>query len=428
MAPAPPSVSIASQWGAVVLSRQYFLNGVRHEAIPQRQEDHMLCARLHGWLALALLLISSAVPYSRAQTVPLGAAEIYKKASPAVVLIETYNAKGEVASAGSGFLVQPDGVIVTNYHVIAHTKQATVRLANQDAFDAVEVLDLDKRKDIAVIKIKAVGLPYLNLGQSSAVEVGQPIYSLSNPLGLLQNTLSEGIVSGIRQGDGYRYFQITAPISHGSSGSPIFDSSGKVIGIAVSTIEEGQNLNFAVPIDYASGMLSSLGQPRPLESIYEPEPDASASAAASKQPATSEPTVAVLPQPSEDMKKGSFVYVGGKIGRWTDKDAARELGPAVRHRPGYDNQNRVVISDIFAYADPTRAVREFELSFDNKTSVLTNVFGYPWDMTWDQCKQLWGTNARTVRNPDGTHFHLYRDRHLNVLTNKDDKVISLGVY
>jgi S1-C subfamily serine protease len=152
-------------------------------------------------------------------------------------------------------------MIVTNFHVMQHTKRATVKLANQDAYDTVEVIDVDRRKDIALIKIKAVGLPFLTLGHSEAVEVGQPVFSLSNQLGELQNTLSQGIVSGIRQGDGFHYFQITAPISHGSSGSPILNAAGDVIGIAVAIIEEGQNLNFAVPIDYARGMLSSPGHP-----------------------------------------------------------------------------------------------------------------------------------------------------------------------
>ena len=149
-------------------------------------------------LFLAVLLSFGSYVCS-GQTAPLSAADIYKKASPAVVMIETYNLKGEVSGAGSGFLVSADGVIVTNFHVVAHTKQATVRLANQDAYDTVEVLDVDKRKDIAVVKIKAIGLPYLTLGRSAAVEVGQPIFSLSNPLGALQNTLSQGIVSGIRR-------------------------------------------------------------------------------------------------------------------------------------------------------------------------------------------------------------------------------------
>lgn len=206
---------------------------------------------------------------------------IYKKASPAVVTIELYDSKGEVFKSGSGFIVSPEGAILTNYHVIAHSKQATVRLANRDAYDTVEVLDIDKHKDIALIKIKAFGLPSLILGRSNTVEVGDTVFSLSNPLGVLENTLSQGIVSGIRPRDGYHEFQISAPISHGSSGGPIFDANGEVVGIAVGFFEGGQNLNFAIPIDYARGMLSAT-EARPLASVYEPEPDNSASAAGLK--------------------------------------------------------------------------------------------------------------------------------------------------
>src|SRR5207245_8225354 len=144
----------------------------------------------------------------------------------------------------------------------------------------------------ALIKIKAIDVPYLPLGKASSVDVGDRIFSLSTPLGLLQNTLSEGIVSGIRLADGYRYFQVSAPISHGSSGGPILNVSGEVIGITALTIEEGQNLNFAVPIDYAKGMLTS-NQPRTLASIYEPEPPPD-------KPATTAavPTPASAPAPS----------------------------------------------------------------------------------------------------------------------------------
>jgi len=389
--------------------------------------------RNRSWAHLLFLLsiLCLCVSATDGQAPPLSAGDIYKKASPAVVLIETYDLKGEVSGSGSGFLVSADGVIITNFHVVEHTKRATVRLANQDAYDRVEVLDVDKRKDIAVLKIRAVGLPFLLLGSSSSVEVGQNVFSLSNPLGILQNTLSQGIVSGIRQGDGYRYFQITAPISHGSSGGPIFNTLGEVVGIAVATIEEGQNLNFAVPVDYAKGMLSP-SQPRPLESIYEPEPEKAtpAGAVAGIPPKSGAPSGAVptsISGPSEEMKKNGLTYLEGKLGKWTEQDAARELGAAVRHRFGYD-LHQTLVSDINAYPDPTGAMREFELSFDVKTKFLAGIFAYPWNMTWEQCKQLWGDDARLDKKPDGTKFRMYRLRHLNIYLDKSDRVISIGIY
>lgn len=352
------------------------------------------------------------------------AADLYKTASPSVVMIETYDAKGEVSGKGSGFIVSAEGAILTNYHVVAHTKQATVRLANKDAYDTVEVLEIDKRKDIALIKIKGFGLPYLKLGRSQDVEVGETIYSLSNPLGVFQNTLSQGILSGIRAGDGYRYFQISAPISHGSSGGPIFNSRGDVIGIAVATIEEGQNLNFAVPIDYARGMVLSMGSAKSLASIYEPEPEKptetpTKAGGPPSSPVTSKAGV------SDEMKKSSYWYVESKLNVWTRKEAEAELGDPIRDRHSLDAKKNIV-GEIYAYNDPTKLLREIELNFDSKTQKLIAIYGYPWDFTWTQCKSLWGSNVKTEKNPNGTRFYSYKDRNLHVLVDKYERVINFG--
>lgn len=137
----------------------------------------------------------------------------------------------------------PVGRPLRNFHVIHHTKRAIVRLANGDAYDDVSVLDVDKRKDIALLKIKAVDLPFLALGKSSSVQCGRSRLHVEQSVRYFANTLSDGIVSRIRAGDGYRYFQLTAPISHGSSGGPIFNANGEVIGIAVAIISEGESLN-----------------------------------------------------------------------------------------------------------------------------------------------------------------------------------------
>jgi hypothetical protein len=205
-----------------------------------------------------------------AQTQEKTAGDIYKMAGPSVVLIETYGDDGKVSGSGSGFLVSADGRILTNFHVIAHTKRATVRLANQDAYDAVHVLGVDKRRDIALLMIDAANLSYLRLGRSESAQIGDRLFTLGTPLGFLQNTLSEGLLSGVRQMDGFKLFQLSAPISPGSSGSPVFNAQGEVIGIVKATIEEGQNLNFAIPIDYTAGMMNAR-ELQSLSSFYEPE-------------------------------------------------------------------------------------------------------------------------------------------------------------
>lgn len=233
---------------------------------------------------------------------------------------------------------------------------------------------------------------------------------------MLQNTLSDGIVSGIRLGDGYKYFQISAPISHGSSGGPIFNSNGEVIGIAVATIEEGQNLNFALPIDYAKGMLTST-EMRTLASVYEPEPAPSAATSSTSGPA---PTAGV----PDEMKQSSIIYFEKKLHIWTVQDAKGELGDSISYRQGTPQ----FPSDIFAFNDPTKQWRQIELSFSKTDLKLVGIFAYPWNLTWDQCKQFWGDKVRTLRNPDGTKFYSYRNRQLNVLVAKNGTVLSVGIY
>ncbi|MEO8593480.1 MAG: trypsin-like peptidase domain-containing protein [Candidatus Solibacter sp.] len=382
---------------------------------------------------VALLLVPSSGLWAQTGLAP---GTLYKQASPAVVVIEALGSNGKVASTGSGLLVSADGKLLTNYHVVAHAKQATVKLANGDAYDIVEVIAVDKRKDIAFLKIPAVELPFVRLGRSSGVEIGNTVYSIGSPMGL-QNTLSQGLVSGIRDMDGYRLFQISAPISHGSSGGPIFNMTGEVIGIAVLTIDGGQNLNFAIPIDYARGMLG-MSQTQPLTSIYEPEP------AAPK----SEPEPTVPPQPStpaapaaaatslspteprkipDEMRTNVAGFLEKKLTAWTEDEAKVPLGEPARHRYGYDQQ-KTIVSNIFAYRDPTNVYREFELAFDAKTKRMVGVYLYPVNMTWEQCKKLWGENVNTIKNADGSRIYAYKERHVNVLITKEGKVINVGLY
>lgn len=106
------------------------------------------------------------------------AVEIYKMAGPSVVLVETYGDDGKVSGSGTGFIVSADGRILTCFHVIAHTKRATVRLANEEAYDKVHVLAVDKRRDIALLLVDGMNLPYLRLGRWSKARSGNRPASL----------------------------------------------------------------------------------------------------------------------------------------------------------------------------------------------------------------------------------------------------------
>jgi len=184
--------------------------------------------------------------------------DIASQATAAVVRIDVRTPSD--TRQGSGFLVDSSGRIVTNYHVIEDARSIEVKLASGDVYDAVEILGTDERRDIAVLQVKGFHLPALPLGNSDSVRVGATVVLIGSPLGL-ENTVSMGIVSGRRQEpQGYQLLQVSAPASPGSSGGPVLSGSGKVVGIAVSQMQAGQNLNFAVPINYARGLLEHLGK------------------------------------------------------------------------------------------------------------------------------------------------------------------------
>ncbi|MCX6844262.1 MAG: trypsin-like peptidase domain-containing protein [candidate division WOR-3 bacterium] len=152
-------------------------------------------------------------------------------------------------------MVDPSGVIVTCYHVINGAYPAVVKLLNGASFQDIWVLGCDSTKDVAVIKVKGRDLPAVRLAGSDDVEVGERVVAIGNPRGL-ENTISDGLLSGVREMEGFNLLQISAPISPGSSGGPVFNSVGRVVGIASATLTESQNLNFCVPIRYARPLLA----------------------------------------------------------------------------------------------------------------------------------------------------------------------------
>lgn len=358
------------------------------------------------------------------------ATQIFKQAEHTVVLIETYDEKGQIAGRGSGFIVSAEGKIVTNYHVIAHTKKATVKLINGDAYDTVDVIDIDKRKDIALIKIRAVELPFLNLGRSTAIEVGEKIYCLGNPLGALRNTLSEGIISAIRAGDGYKYFQISAPISSGSSGSPVMNTKGEVIGIAFASIEQGQNLNFAIPIDYAKGMLTS-NQTQTLASIYEPKEEKPTLDSESKvKEDTKSNKIIKLESLPQELRTNLAGYFQKRINVLTTEDIENLFGKPNKTRVFVSDDNQSF--DVFEYVDPNRVFNTIELNFSKLTGKLTNFAIYPYAgrAKIETIKKIFGEDdkKKRVKYNNGNKLYCYPGSRMNVVTDKDDNVLVLGYY
>lgn len=215
------------------------------------------------WLSLAFTFLV-AYPNVQAQT----AAQLAQKTFPSVVMIVTSDASGQPLALGSGFLVG-DGEIATNLHVIEGAAAARIKLIGQsETYSAAGVLGADTTADLALIKVNGLSAAPLQLRESGEATVGEQVFAVGNPEGL-EGTFSQGIVSGLRTVSTDKLIQITAPISPGSSGGPVIDSTGRVIGIAVATYREGQNLNFAVPVSYLRALIaqSAGGSAAPLATV-----------------------------------------------------------------------------------------------------------------------------------------------------------------
>ncbi len=187
-------------------------------------------------------------------------------------------ANSESAKLGTGFFVANQGLLLTNFHVVEGTTTVGIKLSGTGAVTLItKVRGYDLDNDLAVLQVDGVDTQPVTLGDSDKVAAGQPVVVVGNPEGLEQ-TVSNGLVSAIRELNGRRLFQISAPISSGSSGSPVFNDRGEVIGVVLSSIEAGQNLNFAVPINYAKTLLkvgteqlfSSLPKRNAVESQAQP--------------------------------------------------------------------------------------------------------------------------------------------------------------
>jgi hypothetical protein len=217
---------------------------------------------MRGPILLVLLLAIAgcahapkAQPAQPAAHATLTPAQIAARALPAVVTMRTEQV------LGTGFVVRADGWIATNLHVVVGGPQAKVTLRDGRELDVVEVLNASMDYDLVLVRVEAKGLPTLTLGDSDAMRPGDPVVAIGNPMGL-EDTVSNGLVSGRRKLDaGVELLQVSAPISPGSSGGPLINDRGEVIGIAEQVLVEGQNLNFGVPIRY---LLPMMKKPEPV--------------------------------------------------------------------------------------------------------------------------------------------------------------------
>ncbi len=197
------------------------------------------------WFPLALALLLAPAIYAQDKE---GLPALVKRVKPSVVAIATYDANGEPLMTGSGFFLRP-GQVVTNLHVVRGAVKAEIKTLDGKGkvFPVNGTLAVDEEGDLALLNID------MPLERSRATELasdlpdeGEPIFVIGNPL-KLEGSVSDGIVSAVREvPNSYRIIQITAPISHGNSGSPVFNLKGQVLGVVTIKVTNGQNINLAI--------------------------------------------------------------------------------------------------------------------------------------------------------------------------------------
>ena len=184
------------------------------------------------------------------------AAQVAKRSFPSVAMLIMADNSNQPISQGSGFVIAKN-IVVTNHHVVQGAQAGFVKfVGDNNRYKITRILRVDEAADLALVEVAAPHVAPLPLSGDATPDPGEEIYAIGAPKGL-DGTFSKGNISSVRVIDKSQLLQITAPISAGSSGGPILNTKGEVVGVAVATYKEGQNLNFAVPVRYVRQLFNS---------------------------------------------------------------------------------------------------------------------------------------------------------------------------
>ncbi len=190
---------------------------------------------------------------------------VFRENQKSVVVVTAYNAKGQPLTEGTGFIISADGAVITNYHVIGIAKDIKVKAAGRD-LNVAGVIYADRENDIVILKIKGKDLPAIRPGDIGKINSGEKVYIISSSEDS-GNMIYEGVFKKIRTiSPGRKVIEITALVSHGTSGSPLFNRDGEVIGIATFLMKRVENLIFAMPAELFKDKFKSRGM-IPLKDI-----------------------------------------------------------------------------------------------------------------------------------------------------------------
>ncbi|MGB8259639.1 MAG: trypsin-like peptidase domain-containing protein [Terracidiphilus sp.] len=263
---------------------------------------------------------------------------IFERAKAATVIVLSAEGAGRPASVSTGVIVSKDGTILTAYHAVKGAQEVQVRLAGGDAFDRVELLGLDERRDVAALKIAGGALPALATGSTANLAQGDSVYAVTNAAGLTWSA-TEGILSAIRPasevpgaGSGFRLMQFTASVAPGSSGGVLVDRNGALIGI----IPGGKGSPaFAIPIESVAG-LPQMGPRRALGSGAQLEMPA--------QPAADVPQSSAAiagADPKQILKNAHTIYIDSKTAFLT----VDTMGRALTQNKDWEKLGLVLVRD-----------------------------------------------------------------------------------
>ena len=221
------------------------------------------------WTPLLLVLATSCGQGQKTNgpRVRMTAKEIVAQSTDAIVRIEANDKNGGGEKVGTGFVLDKSGLIATNLHVVAGSAVIKVKLHDGTPYEVMQIAGIDPGRDLAVLRIKPKKeLKTVRLGDSEQMSAGDQIVAIGNPLGVFDYSVSSGLISQVRPvcdasdarcpPGGLKLLQISAPISQGSSGGPLFNQFGEVVGVTTLIVAQGQAINFAVPGNYLKPMVA----------------------------------------------------------------------------------------------------------------------------------------------------------------------------
>jgi S1-C subfamily serine protease len=346
----------------------------------------------------------------------LTTAKIAELATPWVVVVESFNEDGGKAGQGSGYVSSADGAVVTNYHVIRGAKSANVKVPGKGSVSVEWLLGYSIENDVAVLQIPGSAISQqavpdsdqqirqqtaawkrqnqeyfsnsadklagkqatrqadtttsvqptpaegLSTERSPQIQVGDHVVAIGAPLGL-ENTVSEGIVSAVRNAGGTRIFQTTASISPGSSGGPLLNDYGNVIGLTTAYMKDGQNLNFVISSEHIFALLDQKRQMSLSEMLAETRASYPLPGSTISVPARSAMQLSFTVNAQQGMTlEGSYTVSGG----WGSDIGVMLVGPG---GTVIVNSGRVSRSGQFSQRLPRG---QYAIVFDNRSSLFSS--------------------------------------------------------